>query len=235
MAQISLWKEIAETLARDISLGQFVQGDKLPTEASLAHRFGVNRHTVRRALAALSEDGLIYTRRGAGAFVAAKPVQYELGKRVRFTRSIEAMGAKANRQILSATTRHSTLEESNALAIAKLAYVHVAEGVAFLDDTPIAHFVSVFSAQRFPDLLDHLQATRSITQSFAALGVSDFMRKSTRLVAVNARATSAALLNLKTGNALLRSTNIDVDLDGTPVEFGRTWFAGNQIEITFEP
>jgi DNA-binding GntR family transcriptional regulator len=60
---------LRDALAADIAAGRHAPGERLPSEAQLAQRFGVNRHTVRRALAALAEDGLVQARRGAGVFV----------------------------------------------------------------------------------------------------------------------------------------------------------------------
>ena len=79
-----VWQAIAASLRAEISEGRRAPGDKLPTEAQLAARFGVNRHTVRHALAHLVEAGLVRTRRGSGAFVAARPTDYPIGRRVRF-------------------------------------------------------------------------------------------------------------------------------------------------------
>ena len=46
---VAQWRQIADTLRADIAGGTLGPGDQLPTEARLAARFGVNRHTVRRA------------------------------------------------------------------------------------------------------------------------------------------------------------------------------------------
>jgi len=62
----ALWSAIAATLTAEISAGHYRPGDKLPTEAALAARFGVNRHTVRHALADLADRGLVRSRRGRG-------------------------------------------------------------------------------------------------------------------------------------------------------------------------
>ncbi|GGA17209.1 phosphonate metabolism transcriptional regulator PhnF [Neptunicoccus cionae] len=234
MAKQAIWKDIAERITRDIAKGHHKAGEKLPTEVAYGTRFGVNRHTVRHAISALVEEGLVYTRRGAGAFVAADPVRYSVGKRVRFHQSVAEAGHQGSKELLSMTTRPADAEEARALGRRKGVQVHVVEGLARVDETPVAHFISVFPAARFPDLLAHLQTLNSITAAFAACGVQDYTRQETRLAAVNANATSATLLNLKVGTALLRSTNVDVDLDGQPVEYGRTWFSGNHIELTID-
>lgn len=53
----------------------FDVGDKLPSEAALAQRFGVSRPTIREALRVLSHLGLVESRSGAGTFVARRQVE----------------------------------------------------------------------------------------------------------------------------------------------------------------
>ncbi|MFE9999570.1 GntR family transcriptional regulator [Streptomyces avermitilis] len=52
-------QEIADTLRDRIRAGDLKAGDRLPTQAELAEEFGVERGTVRQALRALQEDGLL--------------------------------------------------------------------------------------------------------------------------------------------------------------------------------
>jgi len=52
-------QEIADTLRERIRVGDLKAGDRLPTQAELAEEFGVERGTVRQALRALQEDGLL--------------------------------------------------------------------------------------------------------------------------------------------------------------------------------
>ena len=60
-------------------------GAQLPAESALAARFGVNRHTVRRALGVLAEGGLVRTTQGRGSFVEQGPIAYPIGPRTRST------------------------------------------------------------------------------------------------------------------------------------------------------
>ncbi|QOV37427.1 winged helix-turn-helix transcriptional regulator [Streptomyces ferrugineus] len=52
-------QEIADVLRERIRVGDLKAGDRLPTQAELAEEFGVERGTVRQALRALQEDGLL--------------------------------------------------------------------------------------------------------------------------------------------------------------------------------
>lgn len=53
-------QQIADHLRTEISDGEFTPGDKLPSEKRLCDYFKVSRITVRQALKALENEGLIY-------------------------------------------------------------------------------------------------------------------------------------------------------------------------------
>lgn len=63
---------VIDALRRRISEGEFVAGEKLPTESQLTVHFGVSRTVVREAIAALAADGMVQARQGAGVFVMAQ-------------------------------------------------------------------------------------------------------------------------------------------------------------------
>lgn len=232
MPQQPLWSAIAGTLTKEIAVAHYRAGDKLPTEAALAARFGVNRHTVRHALAALAEQGLVHARRGAGVFVTQRPTDYPLGRRVRFHQNVLAAGQTPSRRISRSETRPCDADEARVLRLKPGEAVHVAEGVSLADDQPIAAFRSIFPAARFPDLLRHLAGTLSITRALAASGLTDYTRAETRLTAQLADPVLALALAVRTGAPVLRTVAVNVDAKGTPVEYGITWFAGERVTLT---
>jgi len=211
-----------------------VPGDKLPTEAALAERFGVNRHTVRHGLSALVEEGLVNTRRGSGAYVAATPTDYPIGQRVRFHENLIAAGKQPEKRILHLEARAASEGEARALRIAAGEEVFAYHGLSLADGQAIALFESLFPLARLGGIAGTFQQTSSVTQALRLAGVSDYNRASTRLTAVRASATQALHLQISEGDPLLRSTGVNVDESGTPVEFGRTWFAGDRVTLTLE-
>ncbi|MEL6451171.1 MAG: phosphonate metabolism transcriptional regulator PhnF [Pseudomonadota bacterium] len=234
MARTPIWKSIAQTLSAEIADGLYRPGDKLPTEAQLSTRFGVNRHTVRHALRALVEAGTVHTRRGAGAFVAQTPTDYPIGKRVRFHRNVAAAGRTPAKEVLSIETRLASAQERDALGLAEDAQVHAYEGLSLADGQTIALFRSVFPAAPFPDLPAALRRSGSVTAALAEAGVADYTRASTRLTAKAATATQALHLRIAEGAPILRSVGINVDVAGRPIEYGRTWFAGDRVTLTLD-
>lgn len=235
MTRTTLWSSIADALMAEIAQGIFRPGDKLPTEAALSARFGVNRHTVRHALATLAKAGQVHARRGAGVFVTARPADYPLGRRVRFHQNIAATGRTPSRRISLKGTRPCTDKEAEALGLTAGSAVHVVEGVSLADGQALAAFRSVLPAARFPDLLDHLEKTASLTAALAACGIDDYTRISTRITAKLASPLLALALHVSTGAPILRSVAVNVDDKGRPVEYGTTWFAGDRVTLTVAP
>lgn len=229
-----VWKAIADALRADLVEGRYAPGDKLPTEAALAERFGVNRHTVRHGISVLVEEGLVRTRRGSGAFVAATPTDYPIGKRVRFHENLMAAGRQPHKQALLVEERAATQGEAAALHVAKGSMLCAYHGLSLADGQPIAIFESLFPLARLAGITEALSGTSSVTEALQAVGIADYTRSSTRLTAVRATATQALHLRLNEGDPLLRSTAVNVDSRGVPVEYGRTVFAGDRVTLTLE-
>ena len=68
-AKKPLHQTISEKLRSDIEAEVYSPGELLPSEFDLGKLFGVSRTTVRKAIANLIAQGLVYTRQGKGAFV----------------------------------------------------------------------------------------------------------------------------------------------------------------------
>lgn len=234
MARSPIWKSITATLTAEIAGGQYRAGDKLPTEAELSQRFGVNRHTLRRALSDMAGAGLVVARRGAGVFVQGRPTDYALGRRTRFHQNVLASGRTPSRQTLRLETRKADAREAEALALPLGALVHVFEGLSLADGVPLAMFRSVFPAARFANLLIALSKSPSVTAAFTACGLQDYTRAATRLTAKTADALQALHLRLPEGAPLLRSVAVNVDAEGQAVEYGITWFSGDRVTLTVQ-
>jgi GntR family transcriptional regulator len=72
-AGVPLHRQLFLVLHDEIVRGALDPGDPLPTEQALCDQFGVSRITVRRALADLSDEGLIQRKHGVGSFVLDGP------------------------------------------------------------------------------------------------------------------------------------------------------------------
>ena len=64
------YRQIAAIIKRSILSGKYPPDTRIPTESELVETYEVARSTARRAVAALREEGLVYTVPARGTYVA---------------------------------------------------------------------------------------------------------------------------------------------------------------------
>jgi GntR family transcriptional regulator len=87
-SRIPLYYQLENVLREKITSGAFEGGERLPTEVELIKQYSVSRITVRQALSALAEDGLIERKQGRGTYVAERK-----SKRRKFVGTIHLTGS----------------------------------------------------------------------------------------------------------------------------------------------
>ncbi|MFE3449224.1 FadR/GntR family transcriptional regulator [Nonomuraea sp. NPDC059194] len=93
MRRHPLAEKAAELLLARVRAGEWVLGQKLPGETTLAVQLGVGRSTVREAIRELAGKGVLQPRQGAGVFVTALDVAEDwdsVVRRAAITSVIEA-------------------------------------------------------------------------------------------------------------------------------------------------
>lgn len=70
-----IWQQLCRQLERQILVGTYPPGGRLPPVRELAAQAGVNPNTMQRALAQLESDGLVLTNRTAGRTVTEDGVR----------------------------------------------------------------------------------------------------------------------------------------------------------------
>ena len=229
-----IWQQIFETLTQEVSAGAFAPGDKLPTEANLSRRFGVNRHTVRRALAEMQSDGLVHARRGAGVFVTGRPMTYRLGKHTRFSQNLKDAGRSGDRQIIRLETLPATKIDAEHLEIRKGDPIHTLEAIGMIDSAPTFLNHSIFPAAPLPAFVDTMQETRSITKALTASGIETYRRDWTILSAERATGSVARHLQITDGAPVMLTRSLNRTGDGMAIEYARTTLCADRIELLIE-
>ncbi|MEJ5053351.1 FadR/GntR family transcriptional regulator [Sphingobacterium sp. MYb382] len=75
--KVSLADRIANLLRGEIEEGKYEVGQKLPTEPEMVRIYGVGRSTVREAIRALANIGLLSVQQGSGTYVERQSVSEE--------------------------------------------------------------------------------------------------------------------------------------------------------------
>ncbi|TBW37590.1 phosphonate metabolism transcriptional regulator PhnF [Siculibacillus lacustris] len=229
---IAVWRQVAEILETGIADGEWRAGGRLPTEAEMALRFGVNRHTVRQAIKDLVERGLVRSVQGSGTFVEAPPLAYPIAERTRFSDIVMAQAREPSGRLISATREVANPAVGAALELAAGAEVIRLETVRAADGVPISWALSAFPAARFADVAESFATTSSFTAAFRAAGVADYVRAFTRIGARNADAIDAERLEIALGRPVIEIEGVNTDLDGRPIQWARARFAGDRVRVT---
>jgi GntR family phosphonate transport system transcriptional regulator len=230
---ISRWRRVADEIRSAVSAGTFTE--QLPPETELATRFGVNRHTVRRAIAALSVEGLLRAERGRGTFVNAVPqrIVYPIGTRTRFSENMMRQSLEPSGRLIQADIVAADAAQAQLFGCRMGAPLHRLERLSVVDGAPLSRSTSWFSADRFPGIIAAYAETGSITKALLQEGLEDYRRKETRLTAERITARDAEYLQCAADSIVLVSRALDVDAQDKTVQSVVTRFLADRMELVF--
>lgn len=230
---VALWRQIADRIRHDVAEGTLARDGRLPPEKALAERFGVNRHTVRGAIASLVQEGVLRAEQGRGTFVEeTKRISYALSRRTRFSANLEGQAREAKVRLLGHSITAADARIAEALALETGAPVLRLDTLGEADGRPISRSVNWFDASRFAGLADSFRRTGSMTAALADHGVADYTRRSTAISALHADAGALADLALSPGAIVLVAMSINEDMEGHAIQFSETQFAADRVELS---
>jgi GntR family transcriptional regulator len=218
------YQEIADYLRGLVAASS--AGTRLPSDAELCQRFAVSRMTARAAVQLLTNEGLLYRRRGQGTFVAPRPVQRLLGSPLSFTESMRRRGMRASSQVLASGPIEPSAEDIEALGLDHDQQPVVLERLRLADGIPMA----IERAVLHPSCADLLETDLAVTSLHSAMEAAG--RIPTRARAwVTARTASPQerrLLDLSPPGVLLVERRVITDQNQAPLEHTATRYAAER-------
>jgi GntR family transcriptional regulator, phosphonate transport system regulatory protein len=230
---IALWRQIADQMRQAIGTGALGADGRLPPELALSERFGVNRHTLRSAIAALVQEGVLRAEQGRGTFVESrKRLSYPISARTRFSTGLRDQTKDRRSSLLAHAVEPASSRVAEALELPAGDDVIRLETLSEADGRPISRATSWFDARRFAGFARSYAKTASITASFKQFGIDDYFRHSTLVSARHADAADLADLKLSPGAIVLVAVAVNVDTKGKPIQFAQTRFVADRVELT---
>jgi GntR family transcriptional regulator len=202
-------------------------GDAVESDAELSALFNVSRMTVRQAAQRLVDEGLIYRVPGVGTFVAEPKVHRDMARLRSFTEEMARRGAVAGSRVLSAELRAGTADELAALHLAPRSMVTHVRRLRLADGKPVAIENVVLPMSCSAVLNEDLEHS-SLHEALRTLGEIPTSATGT-LVAANADAEDAKLLQVEPGAALLVEERLIVNQSGQPLEKTQTRYLGDEF------
>lgn len=188
----------------------FKAGDYLPPEMQLAERFGVNRHTVRRAIDELVANGLIQRHQGKGNMVLRQPHLYKLHDGAHFTGNFLEQGSLPSCQVIGARLIPVTTRLAHELQLGqqqKIIYIRTLRKTENIPRSVIHHYLSnpewwpVLKQFQHGSLHEFLKRTLDIElkRKSTRLGARIPSGEESRLLQIN---KSIPVMRIKTQNQL---------------------------------
>jgi len=229
-SHVPLYLQLARHLRRLIGDGALRPDEALPAERDLAERLNVSRVTLRKALQALVEEGLLDQRPRAGSFVRRLHVEQALTVLTGFTDDMRQRGMVPSSRWLDRSIATATPDEAAALGLAPGETVSRLWRVRLADGNPLALELATIPTRLLPD---PLEVGASLYGRLRALGHAPH-RALQRIGATVLNRQQAALLAAPIGTPALSIERRSFLADGRPLELMRSQYRGDAYDVTVE-
>ncbi|MEM1038731.1 MAG: phosphonate metabolism transcriptional regulator PhnF [Pseudomonadota bacterium] len=228
---LALWRQIADRLRERIIEGSYAVGSKIPNEIDLADQMAVHRHTVRKAISALRQDGLLEARRGEGTFVARDPLPYPLATNTRFHEIVSGEGRVPHGELVEHGLRPAPVAVTQALNLETGSQALSIQSVHRADGIPISTANSWFDPARFSTLAADFAELGSLTKAMNRHGVTRYGRRGTTISARPANSVERQRLDIAADAIVMVTAYVNYDQDGAPIQMAETSFAASRIRL----
>jgi len=221
------YQAIAESLRERIAAGEFPAGRLLPSESELSAAHDASRVTVRKALDALRDEGLVDSRQGFGWFVAADPLRQTLGRLSTIESQLSASGVATERKVVDFSFVPATRRVAKVLGpgqVLRVTRVNLADGEPFAR-------VTVWVPEDLAGELSRGVVER--TSFYDSLPV-DLGGATQTIAAAAVSAEDAELLDVPVGSPVLRCTRVTTDTDGRAVLLSEHVFPAHRTEFVVD-
>jgi GntR family phosphonate transport system transcriptional regulator len=223
------YQQISDRLRTEIQR-EYTFGDLLPGEQTLAERFHVNRHTVRRAIEELMAQGLVVRHHGRRPMVSAHPVRYVIDPSKGATASLFETGVALETQLLDLIVDRVEEEVAHDLSMRKGQRVVQAELLRCVGDAPLSLATVYLAASRWERAMRRYQGGSLHAHLAAETGIH-LERGYSALSARLPSPADAQVLQIGPQCPILRVRSLSRDSEtGQPVELSLTRVRGDSLE-----
>lgn len=226
--------QLKSLLEEKIDKGELRPNDKLPSEAEICGEFEISRTVVRQALREMEYEGLIFKRKGKGAYVSQpKILETFVQKPSGFYEDMKAQQRKTHSRVLRLELVRAGRRVAKVLQTRTGSRVVLLRRLRFVEDDPVQLVSSYLPHKLCPELLEADFADRSLYAFLEEHGI--FLARGSRIIeAVRATDEEARQLNVETGAPLLRIESVGYREDGTPVEYYEAVHRGDRTRFRVE-
>ncbi|MCX8995652.1 phosphonate metabolism transcriptional regulator PhnF [Rhizobiaceae bacterium BDR2-2] len=232
---VALWRQIADRIRAAIADGSYDETGMVPPETVLAADFGVNRHTVRAALSALTQEGMLRPVQGVGTLILRRErLNFPISRRTRFTEGIGTQARELSGHVLDHAEEPASAVVAAALDVAPGTPVLRIESLRMADARAVSRSTAWYPLPRFRGIADVYARTGSVTAALKDFAVEDYVRVKTEISAVHAEPGDLSDLGLAPGAIVLVTAALNADPHGLPIQYAVSRFPADRVQFTVE-
>lgn len=225
-----LYKQLEEKLLQDIEQGVYKKGEKIPTEQELSCMYGVSRITVRKALAEITEKGILERHAGKGTYVASVKLKRSIATFMSFTECCEAQGLKPGARTIKNVIEDATTEDCQQLGIAEEEKVLAVERIRYADGVPVSFESGRFTEEYFALLYENLNDCSLFSILREKFGLS--LKSERNVLELDfASFEISRYLEIPVRYPLLLMSGLITDGDGKSVFYSKQYIVGDKFKF----
>jgi GntR family transcriptional regulator len=232
---IPYYYQLIQVLQEAIAENTWAEDTPIPSEHELCAIYGVSRTVVRQALGELVAHGVIYRVKGKGTFVAPRKVEEHFVQRTDgFYHDMTSRGHTVTTRVLEQTIILPSPHVRRCLQLREDEQTLKIDRLRSVDGTLLL-FVQTYLPMNLCSALVHVDLTEkslyAVLEELCGLTVSSGTRT---VEAIPARSSTAHLLGVNKGEALLKIESVSYLEDGRPIEYYEAWHRGDRSKIEIE-
>jgi|SRR5580658_7989350 GntR family transcriptional regulator len=228
---IPLYHQIQQRLLEQIQSGKLQPGRPLPSIQQIAVLMGVSQMTVRQAVRALIELGVIYSRQGKGTFISGIKLERDFRQVLSFTEETLARGSRPSSRVLSFRIQAPSPEVKETLRLGDDEKVFALRRVRYGDSVPMGIELSCLPVRLCPGLMQTFVPTTSLYEELAEkYGIQLMVTDEVVEVGI-VNADDAHLLEIAPQSPVFLFTRVSYLENGTPAEYVQSIYRGDRYKV----
>jgi GntR family transcriptional regulator len=224
--------QVKQQVRELIENGSWQPGTQIPSELELGQRFGVSRPTIRQALQALVNDGLLVRQRGKGTYVCYPKLEQPLTSVYSLTQLLTSKGITPQTRILELNAVAAEGRAATQLQVAPGTPLWKLRRLRLANDVPILLDTTWLPAAIWPAFNPDLLQSHSLYEVLARWYGRRAVRAQEALEPIVTDDYESGVLECKTGQAAFLVERTTYDQTGVPVEFTKTVSRGDRMRLT---
>ena len=228
---VPLYHQLKSILLERVKQGLWKNNDQLPTEDALGAEFGVSKATVRQALHALAQAGVVRREQGRGTFVAEAKIQFGPRNLKSFTDEMHDLGTPAGSRVLDQRLVPASEEVALKLQVAPGAELFLLRRLRMAGGEPMGIQTVHIPGDLVPGIVDINFETASLYEALDSRFNLPPDHATQTHYAVAAGPEEAILLGVPEGSPALGGERLSFLRSGRPLELTYSIMRGDRYQI----